>query len=377
MHDQMPLIGKNIRYLRRQKGWTLARLAEKIKICEGPLGRIERGANAPSAPVIYRLAKAFNVRIDTLFADGTGAVDFAKQSMTERGCYPVIVDGEARVLPSKIREMAHELIGAFLALEDICDVQKRAKIPLYVPFEFDEPGVGALSDAIRRFMGIGRGIPFDYFELFETHGFRVISVPMPRDCEGFSYYDPPNQNVFYFANSRQNPERRLFRLAWELGKVLILSQTLMLQGSDTSPAPAFGEGEKPAAEKAARYFAANFLMPEKTVRETVGQLGIRNKRWSYELLLRIKHRFGISAQTFLYRLEELDLIDPDIAKQFETAIQDHYQKTNKGEPGLSKRRLAPNGRFWDLVCSGKDIVEARDEVAEIETVMRKWKIPGS
>jgi hypothetical protein len=34
-------------------------------------------------------------------------------------------------------------------------------------------------------------------------------------------------------------------------------------------------------------------------------LGIQKKHWSYELLLRIKHCFGISAEAFLYRLNEL------------------------------------------------------------------------
>lgn len=376
MKDQLPAIGRNIRYLRRQNGWTLSGLAEKIKICEGPLGRIERGLNAPSAIVIYRLARVFGVQIDTLFAEKTQDIGFVKQVRMPRGCYPVIVHGETRILPAGIREMAHELTESFQALEDICKVQKRSQIPLHIPFELNELGIEALSITIRRLMGIGHGIVFDYFELFETHGFRVISAPMPRDCEGFSCYDSPNQNVFYFLNSRQNPERQLFRLAWELGKVLILTQSMMQTFTDEKP-NMDKEKQILSDEKAARYFAAVFLMPEKAVRDTVQQLGIRNKCWSYDLILRIKNRFGISAQSFLYRLEELDLIEPESSRHFETIIQEHYQKTKKGEPGLSKRRLSSNGRFWDLVYSGKDIDNKRDEVLEIEQVMRKWKIPGS
>jgi len=42
-------------------------------------------------------------------------------------------------------------------------------------------------------------------------------------------------------------------------------------------------------------FAATFLMPSGAVTDTVEQLGIRQKQWPYELLLRIKHRFGVSA----------------------------------------------------------------------------------
>ncbi len=36
---------------------------------EGSLGRIERGGNAPSASVIYRLSKVFGVSVNALFSN--------------------------------------------------------------------------------------------------------------------------------------------------------------------------------------------------------------------------------------------------------------------------------------------------------------------
>ena len=83
-------------------------------------------------------------------------------------------------------------------------------------------------------------------------------------------------------------------------------------------------------------------MPKHSVCDTVSQLGIQKKRWSYELLLRIKHRFGISAEAFLYRLNELDLIDPDLVEPLQKKIFDHYHKTAFGEPDFSRRLLTPN-----------------------------------
>ncbi|WP_321416375.1 helix-turn-helix transcriptional regulator [uncultured Desulfobacter sp.] len=53
-HD-LKFIGENIRSFRQSRDWTLAQLASKIGIQEGPLGRIERGGNLPSATVIYNL----------------------------------------------------------------------------------------------------------------------------------------------------------------------------------------------------------------------------------------------------------------------------------------------------------------------------------
>jgi len=80
---------------------------------------------------------------------------------------------------------------------------------------------------------------------------------------------------------------------------------------------------------------------------------IRQKQWSYELLLRIKQRFGVSAEAFLYRLDELDLIDPSLMNPLNHKIHEHYGKTDFGEPDFSRRLLTPYGRLWDLVLTGK------------------------
>ncbi|MCK4469910.1 MAG: DNA-binding protein, partial [Desulfobacterales bacterium] len=55
-------------------------------------------------------------------------------------------------------------------------------------------------------------------------------------------------------------------------------------------------------------------------------------------------------------------------------IHEHYGKTGFGEPDFSKRLLTPNGRLWDLVLTGKESKEGREEVLEIEKVLKKWKV---
>lgn len=376
MKPTLDFIGKNIRFLRRQSSWTLAELATRVGMSEGPLGRIERGVNAPSASVIYRLAKVFGVSVNALFADAEQDL----HNVRFEGAHDpflVSIGKEDAVLPAGIQSMAGDIIAGFQALEDICNAQKRSgSIPLLIPFDPTEQGMEALSETVRRIMEIQHGVVFDYFELFENQGFRVVVLPMPKDIDSFSYYDPPNQNAFFFLNTRKNPERQLFSLAYELGKVFILTYT-MQQGIELfAPQDEKGpDGQKPfTARHGANRFAATFLMPKKSVCDTVNQLGIQKKHWSYELLLRIKHRFGISAETFLYRLNELDLIDPALIEPLQKKIFDHYDKTTFGEPDFSRRLLTPNGRLWDLVLTGKEVDDGRDEVLEIEQTLKKWKV---
>jgi Zn-dependent peptidase ImmA (M78 family)/transcriptional regulator with XRE-family HTH domain len=373
METKLEFIGRNIRYLRRERGWTLAGLASRAKMSEVPLGRIERGVNAPSAAAIYNLSKALNVSVATLFAEEHESLRLHRFENEKK---PFLVATDMKNLfSSQIKSMAKDIIEGFQALEDICFAQKRAKIPLFIPFDTDEHGMEILSLTVRRYMGIEYGIVFDYFELFESQGFRVIAVPMPKPIDGFSYYDPVNQNAFFFLNTKKNPERQLFHLAYEFGSLLITTAAIqrnevLLENASQKP-----YNKKPFTEhRAARRFAATFLMPSGAVIDTVRQLGIQKKQWSYELLLRIKHRFGVSTEAFLYRLDELGLIHPSLLKPLKHKITDHYNKTDFGEPDFSRRLLTPNGRLWDLVLTGKEFKEGRKEVLEIEKLFEKWKV---
>jgi len=375
MKLDLSFIGKNIRKLRRQRNWSIAKLAARVGMNEVPLGRIERGLNAPSASVIYRLAKELKISIDTLFAEKEQDFRSLRHERL-RSPFLVTIGEEDEKHPPGVLAVAHELIEAVSALEDICSAHKRANIPLFVPFDPVLSAMEPLAEKIRRFAGIENGIVFDYFELFETFGFRVIVLPLPKGIENFSYYDPLNQNAFFFLKARQNPERQLFNLTCELGKILIMTNSIrqntgLFQASYASES----SKEKPfTPHRAANRFAATFLMPAKAVNNTVNQLGIKAKQWSYELLLRIKHRFGVSAEAFLYRLDELGLIDKSLIEPLKNKIHEYYGKTGFGEPDSSKRLLTPNGRLWDLVLAGKESEEGKKEVLAIENQLKKFKV---
>ncbi|MFP4446624.1 MAG: helix-turn-helix domain-containing protein [Desulfosudaceae bacterium] len=387
-------IGRNIRLLRKQRGWTIASLAAAASMAEVPLGRIERGENAPSAGVLYRLAKVFGVSVDTLFAEGEDILVSRQAASTEDPFIPV---RPAEAFSQTIAQTTREIITAVCMLEDICRAQKQAAIPLNLNFEAGERGLRDLAETVRHYMGIGTSIVFDYIELFESIGFRVVFLPLPKDKPSISFYDMNNRNAFFFIRNRMNPERQLFQLVYGLGRVLMLSWTEQHgrrpfpTGREKTPpaeeqpqaaaaaAPAAGasetlEGKPLTMHRAARKFAAFFLMPEQAVRATVNQLGIRDDEWSWELLLRLKHRFGVSADAFLFRLRELGLIDLILHERFRERIHDHYQATDFAEPDASRRVITPNGRIWDLVLAARQRRDAAPELKKIEATLTRWKV---
>jgi Zn-dependent peptidase ImmA (M78 family) len=290
----------------------------------------------------------------------------------------VSIEPYAAPPPQILIKDCHNIMAAFHALEDICGAQKCAFLPLSLSFEPDYPGMDQLAYRVRNYLGVGEAVVFDYFELFENHGLRIILFPFQRtssSLDSISFYEPAFHNAFFFLNSRKNPEKQLFSLSKELGKILVLnemrSSRISLFFETTGNAP----GDRPInIERAVKRFAATFLMPEKAVKATVVQLGISPDNWSWDLVLRIKHRFGVSTEAFLYRLKELNLISAHLAKQYKNKIDAFYDQTDYAEPDASRRCLTPNGRFYDLLLTAGSVQSAEKEVETIKTMTQKFRL---
>ncbi|HKK99930.1 MAG TPA: XRE family transcriptional regulator [Desulfotignum sp.] len=375
MASDLSFIGRNIRFLRRSRNWTLEDLSSRIGIHKVALGRIERGINLPSAMVIYHLSSAFNISVDTLFSR-----DSLHQAPVETGdnsdtCF-ISLDPDRSFVSNSLLGACQEIMAAFHALEDICRVPRHATVPLSIPFDPSYAGMEALAVRIRAYLCTGDAVVFDYFELFENAGLRVIIFPFPRGAattESVSFYEPAFHNAFFFLNSRNNAEKQIFSLTRELGSILVSNQ-IKRQKTVLFPQSNDDDGRPINPARAAGRFAATFLMPEPAVHNTVSQLGVSRDAWSWDLLMRIKHRFGVSAQAFLYRLHELDLISDPARNTLDNQIKQFYNTNGPIEPDASRRCLTPNGRFFDLLLTAQGLDSAQKEIHEIKALVKEFKL---
>ena len=62
-------IGRRIGHLRRERGWTLAVLGQKVDLSSTQLSRIESGARQSSVGTLIEVARAFGVTLSELVAD--------------------------------------------------------------------------------------------------------------------------------------------------------------------------------------------------------------------------------------------------------------------------------------------------------------------
>lgn len=83
------IIGKRIRYYRKNVGLTQEQLAEKAGLHNTYIGQIERGEKNATIKIIYKIAVALDVPLDVLFSDIMPApVKGAADPATE--CYAAI-----------------------------------------------------------------------------------------------------------------------------------------------------------------------------------------------------------------------------------------------------------------------------------------------
>ena len=61
------MIGHQIRYVRRVKDMSQQTLAQKVGVSLGWIGRVERGLYLPKLKLLFKIAKALQVKVKDLF----------------------------------------------------------------------------------------------------------------------------------------------------------------------------------------------------------------------------------------------------------------------------------------------------------------------
>ena len=72
--SQPPLIGRNIRRYRKDKGYTLEILAERSGVSKAMLSQIEAEKVNPTVAMVWKIAQGLEVEINELLAGSEGPV---------------------------------------------------------------------------------------------------------------------------------------------------------------------------------------------------------------------------------------------------------------------------------------------------------------
>ena len=370
--DEGAAIGGAVRRLRERLGLRQGDLAKRTGMSAAQLCHIEKERNAPSVRTLRRIADALGVPLAELAADG-GASEPAVQARAALGDVRSVADAtEARFavsspprrssgpaesadgagfirslrpvgatalegLPLAARAQVRKRILEYWELERRTGVPTRPTLPLDYPAEIGTEDADALARAVRRAAGIADAVLFDSVELLENKGLRVVAADLPEGVDAFALWDGAARNAWLMVRKGATDERQQFRAACTLADVLrFVSEGAREPVRDT-----------PWNRRFARAFAAAFLMPEGAVRETCYRLGLDEESWTWELLLREKRRYAVSAEAFAYRLEALGQLRPSLRQTFVRRARAWFEEHGT-EPEPSHRKDLRHSRFSDL-----------------------------
>jgi Zn-dependent peptidase ImmA (M78 family)/transcriptional regulator with XRE-family HTH domain len=357
-------VARSIREFRIRARIPQKEFAKQVGMLPAQLCNVEKGKNMPSLGTICRIAEYLGVTVNDLmyhrtFKDGPKIGDLRqgkdKNAMLAKSLDEYVSPDEfcnrkyIRVsrpshgvdyLTPEIAKAIDERLLEYVNLEIFGQVSQKAWITFDLPiFIDDQTSIEHLTTRVRAALGIGSAVIMDYVQLFETFGIKVIFLKgLPNydsDNEisqcGFqscSLYDKENRNAVIVLNDSMNAERKQFRLIYELGIIYLYANNQYSMLIETKE-----------NRKLAKYFAACFLVPRDSLLNDLFTFGIRPSEWTYEIVLAFKTRFGVSAESFVYRLQEIKRIQKNIADEILDKIHKYYAENNNKEPGETMTRI--------------------------------------
>lgn len=348
-------VGSAIRDMRTRKHIMQKELSTAAGLPPAQICNIEQGKISPTIRTLDRIAQAMGTTLREIielapYISPESMMGAEAQKTAPHSARATYFVPSAPSIPATLTQKLDSIIHDYLELEDMAGVSKRAMLPLRVPFQVTEEGAEHLAHVVRHHFNVGDAIIYDAVELFETQGVRIIFTDLPKEFESLSFYDTENENFFIFiSRAGLTAERQQFRIVAEIAHAFLFVQNNF---------QTFGETDR--KRRFANHFAAVFLMPAQAVSASVMQLNIAAEDWTIDLVLRLKARFGVSAESFICRLAELKYINRNQAENLLDQAKALYSKDHK-EPHSSNcpapRVLSQNGRYNDLATRfGKPLI---------------------
>jgi Zn-dependent peptidase ImmA (M78 family)/DNA-binding XRE family transcriptional regulator len=286
-------LGARIRALREAVGLQAQELAAEVGLDPTALSKIENGRRAVKSAELARIADALRLsplallEDDSLLARLPMAARRAGRSITEGGAFERLLSlTELHVVLSESGIHSSSDFGGKPDVSDLAWLDAAAKMAEYaltkvgVEAEGDQR-LGAVADAIE-----------DRFKV------DVLIERFDGDAlSGAALTDP--QFPLVFVNADFSRPRSLFTLAHELGHLLLghVDENIALDRELAGSTD---------IERMANAFAAMYLMPEDRIRQCIDNFG----RFT-PTIVHMAYVFGVSFETVVYRLHNLQMINAD------------------------------------------------------------------
>ena len=321
------VIGKRLRIIRESLRYTQAEIAHFLGVARTTYVSIESGARPLRHEELKKLAKIFDVSINSITRDSAVYVD-----LIPRFRQITLNDSEKENAVATL----NKLVSAEVELENLLGIGREIQfIPEKPLLKQGDVQLVAGNDAIqlRSQLGLGDSPIQDVVSLLELNlGFRVYAAPLAAKISGLYAFDEVIGPCI-LLNVKHNQNRRNFTAAVELGHFLARRSVVDMVDDEASYTL------ERRARKYANIFAAHFLMHTRTVLSRFSTVVAGSDKLTRYHILVLASCFNVSKEVMVRRLEEMKLIPRNSWNWF----QENGGFTDEEERELDKFRWAASG----------------------------------
>jgi len=277
------MVGKRIAQARKSASLSLRSLAEKVGVSQTTISKYEKEQSTPDSTMLIALAKALGVKVAYFFKVNTNIeltnLEYRKRKVSQK---------ELESIKSKVInfvERRFELESLYPKAESI-KFEVPNGLPKYIQFQYN---IDEVALKLREIWNLGEDPIADLSEILESKGIKVFMIDESAKNNFDGLAGLANGEQIITISKDWTGDRQRFTLAHELGH-------LILEGRLDSNID---------EERASDRFAGAFLLPEKALKEKLGE-----KRKSLEIaeLAMIKAEFGVSMQVVFIRANQVKII---------------------------------------------------------------------
>lgn len=314
------MIGERLHRARKGAGLALRALAEQADLSHTTISKFEKELQKPSSAQLIKLAKILGVRTEYFFRPESLKIEgikFRKKS--------ALLQKNLDKIRSDIFDQAerwHELLNLYpqppiqpFALPD--------GLPELIS---DAEQIETVAETVRADWNLGLNCIPELIDTLESQGIMVISSTVDSDNKFDGLAGTISSIPLIVVSAHWTGDRQRFTLAHELGHLLLkgrLDESLLAQ-----------------EENLCNRFAGAFLLPKPTL---ISHLGKKRHQLEMRELYFLKHEFGLSMQSVLFRAKQAEIIIQKTAEQiFKLFSQNGWRKKEPHEQYPSEQTILFN-----------------------------------
>jgi Zn-dependent peptidase ImmA (M78 family)/DNA-binding XRE family transcriptional regulator len=280
-------IGEKLKIAREAIGYTLKKASDESNIGESSISEFENSKREPKISQLNKLAEAYRKDIEFFFTDAPlveNVMLWRKKPENE---------ADKKKVEAEFRQLCEQYYNLELCTGEFQKVDLE-KVPNRKLENFSYSQVESLATRTRRSLNLG-SYPSDALKRRLEEQWRIKIFY--RDFQGSAISNVSDHGPAILLNRKNVEWRRNFSLAHELFHIL----TWGIFHTDDVPSDEPTDREETLAD----VFASSLLLPAEPFKDRMAFYADENDELSFDSINNIIREFGVSSDTFFWRLHNL------------------------------------------------------------------------